>query len=62
VVEFATGYDFAQVYGPADQELICFEPMTAPTNALAGGGGRIRTIEPGGRFTARFLVALEATR
>jgi aldose 1-epimerase len=61
-VEFAKGYEFAQVYGPADQELICFEPMTAPTNALVGGGERLRTVEPGGRFTARFSVAVDATR
>ena len=62
VVEFAKGYPFAQVYGPADQELICFEPMTAPTNALVTGGSRLRLAEPGLGFSASFVVAVEAAR
>lgn len=62
VIEFAKGYDFAQVYGPADQELICFEPMTAPTNALVADGRALRMVEPGRRFTATFLVAVDAAR
>jgi galactose mutarotase-like enzyme len=38
------GYTHAQVYAPADDHVLCFEPMTAPTNALATGDGlRIRT-------------------
>ncbi|MFL5912354.1 MAG: aldose 1-epimerase [Gaiellaceae bacterium] len=62
VVEFAKGYPFAQVYGPAGQELICFEPMTAPTNALATGDSRLRLAEPGLGFSASFVVAVEAAR
>ena len=61
VIEFVKGYDFAQLYGPADQDLICFEPMTAPTNALVSGDG-LRLVEPGGTFSAAFVVAVEAAR
>ena len=36
-VTFDEGYEYAQVYAPAGQDLICFEPMTAPTNVLVTG-------------------------
>lgn len=62
VIELAKGYEFAQVFGPSDQELICFEPMTAPTNALVDGSPGMRYVEPGRRFTATFLLAVEAAR
>jgi aldose 1-epimerase len=61
VVEFAKGFDFAQVYGPADQSVVCFEPMTAPANALVTGGRDLRLVEPGTTFTAVFSVAVEAS-
>jgi galactose mutarotase-like enzyme len=42
-VAFTSGYTHAQIYSPADDDVICFEPMTAPTNALVTGDGlRIR--------------------
>ena len=34
-VAFEGGYPVAQVYAPASRDVICFEPMTAQTNALA---------------------------
>jgi aldose 1-epimerase len=36
-VAFEQGYRFAQVYAPATADVVCFEPMTAPANALATG-------------------------
>ncbi len=57
-VEMTGGYPFAQLYAPADLDLICFEPMTAPTNALASGDG-LRVVEPGESFTATFTIAVE---
>jgi aldose 1-epimerase len=56
-VRFGPGYPFAQIYAPAGQDLICFEPMTAPTNALVSGRD-LRYAEPGGSFAARFEVAV----
>jgi aldose 1-epimerase len=36
-VAFEQGYEVAQVFAPADHDVVCFEPMTAPANALATG-------------------------
>jgi galactose mutarotase-like enzyme len=55
---FEEGFDWAQVYAPPGKEFICFEPMTASTNALNSGDG-LRVLEPGQRHRARFTVALE---
>jgi galactose mutarotase-like enzyme len=55
---FEQGYPVAQVYAPKGQEFICFEPMTAPTDALARGGRDLPLTEPGSEFTARFSIAV----
>ena len=57
-VEFVRGYPYAQVYAPAGDDLICFEPMTAPTNALESGEG-LRTAAPGQPFEAVFRITVE---
>ena len=36
---------------------ICFEPMTAPANALRSGDG-LRLLAPGERYLARFSVSV----
>lgn len=54
-LEFVNGYGFAQVYAPSGKNFICFEPMTAPTNALRSGVG-LRVIDPGGEYRARFMI------
>jgi galactose mutarotase-like enzyme len=53
-----SGYRFAQVFSPPGRDLICFEPMTAPTNALRTGGFAVAT--PQEPFTAVFSVAVSA--
>ena len=55
-VEFVRGYTVAQVFTPAHAAFICFEPMTAPANALVRGGPDLRLVEPGERFTAEFAI------
>jgi galactose mutarotase-like enzyme len=55
-VEFVRGYTVAQVFTPAHAAFICFEPMTAPANALVHGGPDLRLVEPGDRFTAAFAI------
>ena len=56
-VTFQTGYDFAQVFAPDGQEFICFEPMTATSNALNSGDG-LHILAPGGEHRAEFTVAI----
>ena len=56
-LELLDGYSHAQLYSPAGESFICFEPMTAPTNALRSGDG-LRSVEPGGVFRAAFRIAV----
>lgn len=51
------GYPAAQVFSPPGAPFICFEPMTAPTNALCSGDG-LRFVAPGASFTAAFSVGV----
>jgi aldose 1-epimerase len=55
-VEFLEGYPFAQVYAPPGHDYICFEPMTAPTNALRSGDA-LPVLEPGEEYRAAFRVS-----
>ena len=56
-VEFLEGYDYAQVFSPDGQGFVCFEPMTAPANALNSGDG-LTVIGPGETYVASFRIAL----
>jgi aldose 1-epimerase len=56
-VRFEQGYPVAQVYAPAGEQHVCFEPMTAPTNALASGQA-LHLVPPGGAYLARFSVSV----
>jgi aldose 1-epimerase len=55
VVRFEEGYRCAQVYGPPDKDLICFEPMTAPVNALQTGDG----LTVADDYAARFSIEVD---
>ena len=56
-VTFDDGFSYAQVFAPEGHEFICFEPMTAPTNALADGTG-LRLVSPGDEYRTAFSVAV----
>jgi aldose 1-epimerase len=56
-VDFLEGFSYAQVYGPTGQDFICFEPMTAPTNALNSGDG-LALVPPGAEYRATFSIAI----
>jgi galactose mutarotase-like enzyme len=56
-VEFRQGYHFAQVYAPPDRDFICFEPMTAPANALNSGDG-LQLAQPGNEYQAAFAIGI----
>ena len=50
-VHFDAGYPVAQVFAPATADVVCFEPMTAPVDALVRGQA------PAARdYTATFTV------
>jgi aldose 1-epimerase len=53
---FETGYPFAQVFAPAGDDVIAFEPMTAPTNALVDGGPELTLLAPGESYRAAFSI------
>jgi aldose 1-epimerase len=55
---FLRGYPFAQVFAPPGSEFVCFEPMTAPTNALSRGGEDLTVLAPGDRYEAAFEIAV----
>jgi aldose 1-epimerase len=57
-LSFGDGYRFAQVYAPPDDDVIAYEPMTAPTNALVEGGPDLPLLEAGGRCEATFSIAV----
>jgi galactose mutarotase-like enzyme len=54
---FLEGYTCAQVFAPAGAQYICFEPMTAPTNALRSGRG-LQLLAPDHDFVARFAICV----
>jgi aldose 1-epimerase len=60
-VEFRSGYSFAQVYAPRGEDYICFEPMTAPTNALVSGDG-LQVVAPGEEYRAEFAIRASSIR
>ncbi|HWE34423.1 MAG TPA: aldose 1-epimerase [Solirubrobacteraceae bacterium] len=56
-VEFVSCFSVGQVYAPAGSEFICFEPMTAPVNALRSGS-ELQFASPGGKLCAAFAVTV----
>ncbi len=53
-VHFDYGYPAAQIFAPPGEDLVCFEPMTAPTDALRRGG--YRCARPGEPAVAVFSI------
>jgi len=58
VVDFESGYRYAQVFAPSNNDVICFEPMTAPVDALRTHEG-LRLVAPGERATASFALRID---
>jgi aldose 1-epimerase len=57
-IQFLEGFRFAQVFAPAQKELIALEPMTAPANALISGENLV-LLQPGKRYRASFDVSVD---
>lgn len=53
-VHFEQGYPAAQIFAPPEEDVVCFEPMTAPTDALRRGG--YRSVRPGESAIAQFSI------
>jgi aldose 1-epimerase len=51
------GYPVSQVYAAQGSDFICYEPMTAPVNALISGDG-LRWVQPGDQFEAIFTISV----
>ena len=56
-LELVSGYRYAQVYAPANEDTVSFEPMTAPTDALRSGRG-LELVEPGQSRRATFAISV----
>ena len=54
-VRFDEGYPYAQVWAPPGEHFICYEPMTAPTNALVTHSG-LSFARPDDAYEAGFSV------
>jgi aldose 1-epimerase len=57
-VTFERGFPVGQVFAPPGSQFICFEPMTAPTNALVAGGDELTLLAPGESYRAAFSIAV----
>jgi len=55
VVAFEQGYPYAQIFAPPDDDVICFEPMTAPADALRHDPP---AVAPGESYVARFSISV----
>jgi galactose mutarotase-like enzyme len=53
-VHFEQGYPAAQIFAPPTEDVVCFEPMAAPTDALRRGG--YRAARPGDSAVAQFAI------
>jgi aldose 1-epimerase len=53
-VHFEQGYPAAQIFAPPSEDVVCFEPMTAPTDALRRGS--YRSAHPGDWGIAVFSI------
>lgn len=53
-VRFDRGYSAAQIFAPPGEDVVCFEPMAAPTDALRRGG--YGCARPGETAVAEFAI------
>jgi galactose mutarotase-like enzyme len=58
-VRYVNGYSTAVVFAPLNADVVCFEPMTAPTDPFSGHWP-IRSVRPGEEFSAVFEIEVAA--
>jgi aldose 1-epimerase len=54
------GYPFAQAFAPAEDDVVAYEPMTAPTDALRSARD-LPLVAPGESYSATFSVTIADT-
>jgi aldose 1-epimerase len=59
-LRFESGYSYSQLFAPPDDDVIAFEPMTAPTNALVTGA--VQVLQPGEEYQAVFSLEVMGHR
>jgi galactose mutarotase-like enzyme len=57
-LRFEGGYSYSQLFAPPQDDVVAFEPMTAPTNALVTGD--LQVLEPGEEHQATFSIEVAA--
>ncbi len=57
-LKHVSGYPVSQVYAPEASQFVCYEPMTAPVDALISGDG-LRWAKPGQDFEAVFSISVD---
>ena len=55
---FLAGFPYAQVFAPAEDDVVAYEPMTAPTNALVTGGPDLPVLAAGDSYRAAFAITV----
>ena len=55
---FRSGFPYAQVFAPAEDDVVAYEPMTAPTNALVAGGPELPLLAAGESYRAAFAITV----
>jgi aldose 1-epimerase len=58
-LELRHGFPYAQLYAPAGEDFVCFEPMTAPTDALRSGQG-LPHVAAGELFSSAFAIVVRS--
>jgi galactose mutarotase-like enzyme len=54
---FGDGFRFAQVFAPEEEDVVAYEPMAAPTNALVSGDD-LGFVAPGEAWSAAFSITV----
>ena len=57
-LSFEAGYRYTRVYAPNDDDVVAYEPMTAPANTLVAGGPDLQLLAPGESYRATFSITV----
>ena len=55
---FLSGFPYAQVFAPAEDDVVAYEPMTAPANALVTAARTLPLLAAGESYRAAFAITV----